>query len=318
MKDFKIIKIIALVAAIALIISSIFIIRSCSAPPDYEEIRARVEELIEASYDINEVIWGAGLPTYERVIDPKSSLILYETGKTYLDKNGEEQPLNYHYYYTLCKDRTVIGFRQQKAYTSPYSYAYVTDTACDASSLAAIFPLAEGASADDSLYTEVYSSAETGKFAYLVPYIEPAYDFYYSAADPSDYDYVLADSPYSSVDAIKDYVRSVYAESYADSLDSILFDGVMEGDFIQKARYSLYTNSRGVSMLASLNTYKPLFTERRVYLFDTARIDRNNSNDKSVQVEISSYLPSSPDKLVTAKIVFSLQNGQWFLASPTY
>ena len=54
----KILKILAIVIAFAIIISSVFIIRSCTAPPEYEEIRARVEELIEASFDVNDVIWG--------------------------------------------------------------------------------------------------------------------------------------------------------------------------------------------------------------------------------------------------------------------
>ena len=109
------IKIAALVLAIILIFSSIFIVRSCSAPPDYSEISARVEELVEASYDVNDVIWGAGVPTYERIYDPKASMALYESGKTVTDANGNEQPLNYHYYDALSdSERTVVAFRKQK------------------------------------------------------------------------------------------------------------------------------------------------------------------------------------------------------------
>lgn len=316
-KSIKIaLKVLAIVLAFALVISSVFIIRSCSAPPEYSEIKARVEELIEASFDVNDVIWGEGLPTYERVIDPKSSLTLYESGKTYVDADGKEQPLNYYYYYVIS-DGNVVAFRGEKDYKADYAYAYVSDKALDKASLAALYPQREGEDAPENLYTEAFVDAEAGVYAYFVPFSEPKYDFYYVSSDPTDYDYVSVDSKYLSVDDIKACVRTVYAPDYADSLDQVLFDGVAEGEFIQKARYSVLQRS-GSSMLTSLNTYEPLFTERRVYLYETAQIDRGSSNDTSVVVEFSTYLPSNPDKKVVASLSFVLVDGVWYLASPTY
>ena len=109
----NIIKAVAVAVAFALIISSIFTIRSCSAPPDYEEIRERVEELIEKSFDVNDIVWGNGLPTYPREIAPKREF--YESGKSYVDENGEEQPLNYYYYYVNTSGVNIVAFREQKA-----------------------------------------------------------------------------------------------------------------------------------------------------------------------------------------------------------
>lgn len=317
MKDLtkKILKISAAVLAFALIISSIFIVRSCSAPPEYEEIRSRVEELIEASFDVNDVVWGEGLPTYERILSP--ARVFYESGKTYLDSEGKEQPLNYYYYYVPKTDESVLAFREQKALNEDFRYAYVSSAKLDLSALSALYPLTDAAEASDELYSEIYSDASQGVYVYRIPFVEVTYDFYYISSDSSEYDYVKTDSQYASVDAIKDYVRTVYASEYADSLDSILFDGVMEGEMVQKARYTAINSSRG-TLLASLNTFEPLFSERRVYLYDTARIDRSNSNDTSVVVEIDSYLPSSPDKILLAKICFVLQGDNWYLASPTY
>ena len=60
----NILKVAAAVLALALVVSSVFIFRSCSAPPDYEEIRDRAEELIEKSFDINDILWGEGLVRY--------------------------------------------------------------------------------------------------------------------------------------------------------------------------------------------------------------------------------------------------------------
>ena len=313
----NIIKAFAIALAFALIISSIFIFRACTAPPEYEEIRARVEELIEASFDVNDVVWGEGLPTYERVEAP--ILKHYKTDKTYID-NGEEKQLNYYYkYLSESEDMSVIAYCEQhlSGDGKNFRYACVTNTPTDVETLSARFPLAEGEDAFEGLYSSVFSDETAGKYAYAIPYVEKKYEYYYTVGDPEDYDYVRQDSKYASVDEIRDYVRTVYSAEYAESLENILFVGVMEGDWIQKAHYDTYRSSRG-DMLAKLNTFKPLFTERRVYLYDTAVIDRGNSNNSYVVVDFSTYLPSNPDKIEIASIAFTLQDGVWYLATPTY
>ena len=318
MKRSTLIRIIALVVGIILIISSLFIIRSCSAPPEYSSIRTRLEQLVEASYEVNEIIWGKGLPTYERVSDPRSSLELYKTDKTYTSNDGKELPLNYHYYYPISSEYTVIAYRREKDYKSDFRYALLTDKEYDATALALLFP-ATSQGAEESYYTELYADETSGKRAYSIPFTEKKYDFYYTAADPEDYDYILADSPYASVDSIKEYIRTVYDEKYADSLDSVLFDGIAEGSLVMKARYSPYVNSRGVSMLASLNTYEPLFEEERVYRFETGKIVRNSSNDERVVIEVESYLPSEPDKNEMSILAMMLgKDGKWYLSAPSY
>ena len=64
---------------------------SCSKPPEYSEIEERFRELVEASYEINDIFFGKGLPTYERVTDPKENTSLYVKAET------EER----YYYYEL-------------------------------------------------------------------------------------------------------------------------------------------------------------------------------------------------------------------------
>lgn len=77
---------------------------SCSKPPEYAEIEERFRTLVEASAEINEIFFGAGLPVYERVTDPRSSTKVYE---------DEESGARYHYY--ELEDETqgrIIAFRQ--------------------------------------------------------------------------------------------------------------------------------------------------------------------------------------------------------------
>ena len=310
----NIIKVAAVLLVLAIIVSSVFALRSCSAPPDYETMRARVEELIEASFDVNDVVWGEGLETYERVAYPTRTL--WESGKTYVDENGAEKPLNYYYYYALGANDEIVAYRAQSS-KADFSYALVSAVELDKQSLEARYPLAEGEAASAELYSKLYTSENGKQHVYLIPYVEPAYDLYYVSSDPTDYDYVLPDSKYASVDDVKALIRTVYSSDYAESLDQVLFDGVMEGDFVQKARYTTIQSSRG-AMFASLNTYEPLFTERRVYLYSSARINRANSNSSMVVVDFYSYLPSDPTVVDTASLTFTLQDGVWYLATPTY
>lgn len=317
-----VIKIIAFTLLVAIILSSIFIIRACSAPPEYSEIRERVEYLINASHDVNDVVWGKGLDCYERIYDPKGlgSLQTFETDKTYIDeKSGNEKPLSYYYYRALPEDKKVYAYREQHLLTAPYSFAFMSAEKLDKTALAELFPKGENHPENELYYTEIFFNEDIEKYFYCVPYTEPEYDFYYTQADPEDYDYVLLDSPYNSFEAIKKLILTVYSAEYAESIYGPLFDGVLEGSQVSKARYATSFNFlHGGDVMTKLNTYEPLFEERRVYLFDTAQIDRNSSNYKSVTVKIDSYLPSNPDKIVTAKIEFALQGEQWFLASPTY
>ena len=55
---------------------------SCSKPPEYSEIEARFKELVEASYAINDIFFGEGLATYERVYEPIAQPIMRPSSST--------------------------------------------------------------------------------------------------------------------------------------------------------------------------------------------------------------------------------------------
>lgn len=303
----NIIKAGAGVLALALIVSSIFLIRSCSTPPAYEEISERAEELIEKSFDVNDIVWGEGLPTYERVETP--------TLQTYEDTVSGAK----YYYNYLPLDSKIIKYRKNET-GAANCFAYLSEKAMTEADLSAKFPsapLKDGEKAPEGLYSEVYSNEAKTLYAYLIPYEEPEYGFQYTSTDDPYYDCIRFDVEYPSVESIKEYVRTVYAVEYADSIDSILFDGVVGGEQLLKARYSTITFANG-EVFAKLNTYEPLFTERRVYLYNTAKIDRANSNKSTVVVEYDTYMPSTPKVVESAKITFVLCDGVWYLASPTY
>ncbi len=315
------VRIIALVAALAIIIGSVFLVRACSAPPKYEEIEDRFKQLIEESYGVNLVLFGSGLPTYERVNDPLDSLSFYNTGELY-DDDGVEKERRVSYYYTLRPEgdtRKVIAFRNSNAYTEKFSYAYVADRVESREMLELLFPAIEGVTPKDgqTFYSEIYRSDDGKTICYLIPYEELEYDFYYSDSDPENYDYVRNDSHCRTVAELKAYAETVYSDNYLISLYGPLFDGVVSGDVVSVARYTEYSDN-GNSRLAQLNTYEPLFTERRVYDFNTAQIKKWGSNKNTVVITINSYLPSTPAIIYEDEITMVLDDGNWYLDGPTF
>lgn len=314
MKFSKTKRIIILILAIALLIGSVFLIRLFSAPPKYEEVDARLRELIELSHEVNVIVFGEGLPTYERIYDPKSSTNVIHTGEYVTNSSGDEVERLIYYYYTLEDEHTVIAYRD--SYLKEFTYALVSEKQMSADELRTLFPISEGDTAE--YYAEIHADADAKQFCYTVPYVEEHHDFYYAASDDKNYDYVKTDAKCRSIDQIKELIATVYSKDYANSLYGTLFDGVASGGVVMKARYTELKASNGATLLAESNEYEPMKVEKRVYLYDTAKIRYFSSNKNTVRILIDSYLPSNPSKITTREITIVKQNGNWFLANPTF
>jgi len=314
MKKSKIIRIVALIAALVIIISAVFIIKGCSAPPKYEEIEERFIQLMTDSQEVNSLLFGEGLATYERVYHPKDNTKVYSTGEYYED-DGEQKERKVWYYKTLDEKYEIYAFRS--SYLAKYAYAFVSEKEMNEAELALLFPSLDGAVLPEgsSFYTELYRSADGKNISYLVPYAEKEYEFYYTSLDEKLYDYVRADAEYHTIDQIKELAQTVYSNNYLTSLYGALFDGIVSDETMLNPKFKEIGDTM---RLAQLNTYKPLFTEQRVYLFDSAKIIGWGSKKDFVRIEIQSYLPSSSDNVITSEIQMVLQNGQWFLDCPTY
>ena len=307
-------KIIILVLALALLVGSIFIIRLFSAPPKYEEIDARFQELIELSYEANTIMFGDGLTIYPHVSDPKSSTSVIHTGEFTTNADGEEKERLIYYYYAIDEKHTVVAHRD--SYLEDYAYALVSNKQLSADELKATFPVPEGDGGE--YYAEIYADAEKKQFCYSIPYTETKYEYYYTSADDVGYDYVKLDSGYQSISDLKETIESAYSLDYTNSIYPMLFDGMVSGNAVLPARYAEMTASNGAMMLAQSNTYDPMKVERRVYLFETAKINVLSSSKNLVRISVDTYLPSAPDKIVTREITLVYQRGNWFLNNPTF
>ncbi len=270
---------------------------SCSKPPEYAEIEARLRELCEASADINQMFFGEGLATYERVYDPQADM-------KYVDRPDSSDPQKTvrTYYYTLEDPTygTVVAFRS--SYLSPYAYVQVTSEA-------------------DPARTAYYVSEDGKSYCYLLEdYTEPTYELFYDDSDPYDYDYVRDDAPYLSVSEMKAAAEQVYSKEYLETIYNGLFVGtVSEVENLSglSARYMEFADEDGTIRLMKSNTQQPLIHEVRQFRFDTAQIIKP-SNRNFVTVELDSFLPSAPDTILKARLTLILQDGVWMLDSATY
>lgn len=285
-------RIFALCLSLLLAVTSCFAFSSCGAP-DYSEIEARFVELVEASYEVNKLVFGEGLETYERVYDPKNTTEVY--------KGTDGKNIYYYEVYDPDSEDMIVAYRS--SYTVPFSYVRVVKK-----------PV-EGQNA-------VYQNADEKVYCYaLENYEEKQYDFYYSTTDPEYYDYVVAESPYLTVEQIKDKIESVYSVDYLNtSVYEGLFTGASASDDLTGlyARYiEYYDVDTDTASLMESNLYEPLISETRYYDFSTAKMVKPGSS-KLVNIEVESYVNSKPDERITVRVTMVLQDGEWYLDSGTY
>ncbi len=285
-------KVVLIAVSLALLLSTCICFTSCSKPPEYSEIEARFKWLVEESAEINKVLFGVGLPTYERIYDPWEDMEVYKP-----EGDGK------YIYYCYIQDKEygeILAYRA--GVLEAKKYLRIENEAD---------PAAEA----------VYVDTEKGKYYYLIEGYEEPERYYYTSSSPMNYDYVTPDSPYLSVDAIKQAAERVYSKDYLEnSVYVALFTGASVSDGLASlyARYIEYHDpSDDVTSFMMSNEYDPLITETRVFDFSTAEMVRP-SNKKLVSIRIESYLPSDPSNRITVTLTMVNQDGEWFLDSATY
>lgn len=242
------------------------VLSGCSKPPEYSEIEARFKELVEASSELNEILFGEGLPVYERVYEPEIEVYREEeTGKVYYYyeiNDSEKGKIIAHktteYLYFTASDTKKDGVeavyeadgkfyykieyngmedeKKVTSYTDKTSgkiyYFYVIEN----QQLGKIYEFRQQTvnyvkvnSEKQSDKDILFTDKNTGKNYYIteIEYSEPEYDFYYSEDDPDGYSFVRHDSEYLSVESIKEYAESVYSTSYLEGIYEMLFTGAV-------------------------------------------------------------------------------------------
>ena len=125
------------------------------------------------------------------------------------------------------------------------------------------------------------------------------------------YDRVMELSPYATIEEMKAAAQRVYSSAYCEQLFQTCFDGVLyEG--VTVLDYSVIGE-----VLYQSSVKEAITKEERIYIYSTMKIVRP-SNKEYVNVEIQSYLESTPDKIETDRLSFLYEDGNWYLDTPTY
>ena len=276
-------KIISIVL-IAVMLASCLCLTSCGAP-DISEVKDRVIELIEASYEINDIFFGDGFETYPRI------------------EKITDQPLQYsekyELYYLFFEAE---GYGQLCMYykDGEYKFASVKNTS-------------EVTAADG---TALLTDDESGLSFFPSDYEEPELEYVYGEDQISDYDVVRADAKYLSIAEIKNAAEKVYTQEYLDQVYQAAFDGVayvedsMSG--VRSARFIEHE-----LLLRQRNDIEPRIEKKRIYNYDTMKIVRP-SNDERINIKVDTHLEGESEILSVTLTIIKATDGKWYLDTPTY
>ncbi|MBO5327237.1 MAG: hypothetical protein J6A84_03845 [Clostridia bacterium] len=322
----KLIAVIVSVAVvlIALIVTVIVVSVRKNRAPALETVRGRFEQVLGASGEINEIFWGKGLPTYPRVYEEVATLrasygeqtkklaaytrnderygtvVIYKYWLYFSPSGGEVD--NDEIFYDFEKGAIIQTGKPDDAHN--YRFAVRSET-----------PI-EGKTPNEFLA----SSMDTGDQTYYYYSIDD-YDvdrvFIYQDTDDENYDFVRLDCGYLTVDDIKLAAEKVYSPSYLASVNESLFTGMTTGSAMLYARYVDQEDAdSGSTALVKYNKDKGLVLTEWVYDFSTMRIVDGNAT--FVTVELDRYPVGNEGARERSTQRFSLENGEWYLDSPSY
>lgn len=329
---------VTLICVILIVLS----ITSCSKPPEYSEIEARFRELIEASYDVNELLFGKGLPVYEKVYENVFSV--------WQDKENDKV----YYYYELRDENlgSLLGYRVnevtfyvltddtldaelvdtvsgKKCYRIDYDDSEIDakDKKVESSADAKTGETRYYYTFEDSTYGKIYEYRQQkmkylqklnfakdgeepvysagGVYYYPVDYKEPTYDFYYDEDDPEGYSYVKLDCDFVTVDQIKAYVETVYSADYLSGIYEMLFTGIVISEDYESGKQGAryYTYEDEDGQTWLLSLDDYEITLEKRRIFDFSTAKVVKPGNKDfVNIEIEFYPEGEPDNRDTGVI----------------
>ena len=121
----------------------------------------------------------------------------------------------------------------------------------------------------------------------------------------------MENSEYLYIDGIKAQAQQVYTTAYCEALfescfEGVLIDGVTMLDYAEIGEW-LYQSE----------AHDELIRDERIYDYSTMKIKRPSSGEY-VNIEIDSYLISSPEIVTKDTLSFAYEDGNWYLDTPTY
>ncbi|MBQ8357956.1 MAG: hypothetical protein IJX39_09155 [Clostridia bacterium] len=324
----KLIAVLVSVAVVLVALVTVLIVVTVrnNRPPDLETVRARFEEALSASGEINEILWGKGLDTYSRIYSESFSVKVYypyvdsETG----DSKTAEKTLSG---FTI-DDQThgkVVVYSYYKYFKEPgldsYIYYDFEKNAILSETPDSYYRYAVRTEAPRDGETPIYTDSEKGYYYYALTDFDINDVFIYTEEDELYYDYVRLDCGYLSVSEIKEAAAKVYSSDYLNAVYESIFTGITVSDADNGTLHPRYmdyeSTTDGSSALVKYNQGKSYDLTEWVYDFSTMRMV-DESNATFVTVEVERYPAGNEGAREVSTQYFALENGQWYLDSPSF
>ena len=324
----------ALLLLLAGVLITVSVIRN--RPPKMEDVRARFEELLTKSQELNEIVWGAGLPVYSRV-DAETQVfkvpLIKANGDPIKDKNGKEQVAKLRYY--LYEDETygkIVSYEYQwrVAEGQKNEDGLTVYTVYDVENNGVLSEYKNGAARFAQKTKEPIAGKEPifqkGEYYY---YALPNYEnaelaassILYSGKEDSHYDYVVPNSTYRNTDEIKAALDEVYASVFMQPVYEYLLTGIIgaEND-VNLAAYTDYIEegtTREWLMKSNDSASWQWRDPLPVAEFDFSTMKMTGGNAKKVTVTVN-YRLAGESEVKEMEVDFVLENGAWYLNTPTF
>lgn len=319
------VSIVAGVLLLALIATLIVTSILDNRPPEFSLVRERFVGLIESSQTLNEVIWGAGLPTYRRVErNMKQYTIEFkekEETLRYFEFEDDELGVVVSYEYQIRRMEDKVNADGVKIYT-----VYDVETGgilTEYKQGAARFAQRSNTPIEGK---ELLFQSEYYYYYALPNYENPdiAYDtIVYSGREDENYDYVRFDCAYKSTEELQKAIAAVYANDYIGPLYENLFTGAFGGmNDVYQPIYADFIDDEGdgAAYLMKANNktiWKGTTLRKLTFDYDSMQMIEEESNAREVKVSIQ-YREQGKEDVQTMIVSFALESGAWLINSPTY
>ena len=233
--------------------------------PDIEEVKPRIIDLIEASYEINDIFFGDGIDRVDYEAEYQAIIDSYAEGLAAAQKALFE-----------AEQRKVLAKTSEER---------------DAAEKAI-----EEAEREVNKNTYMFTKEEfIAQYDTDLTYTPTRSDKYLTVAD------------------IKSAAEQVYSKSYLMSIYETMFVGYIESGMTDMIYARYYEGPDGLMILKDADVW---VTEKRLYDYDSMQIVRPSSANK-ITVLIDSHLEGQTE-ILPVRLSFILQDGEWYLNSPSY
>ena len=325
----RVIAAVVSVVLVLVILATVLIVSAVqnNRAPELATVRERYIQLLTSAPAINEILWGEGLPTYERV---------YSNGFSFKDAYGEGEgrtEKNISGFVVETEEfGDIVAYHPWMYFIPPgedegifYDFEHnVTLSAKPDDDSYYRFAVREEKAREGetpNAYLAENLKTETTYYYYDLADFDIDSLFIYTEKDEPYYDYVKESCGFLYVDDIKAAAAKIYS---ADMMTAIN-EGILTGVTVSERpggtlypRYMDYENTEiGEVYLVKFNQDNGYELTDWVYDFDTMAIQRG-SKKKTVRLSVERYPVGKENERTTKTFTFVLENGEWYLDAPSY